>query len=153
MYFFRQMKSPAITATVEGKNKTLYLQVISLCFHTVLCFQSEMCPDEIRQSCTFWFELTFSWYFVLQSVASIEQRTRPNLSKTLKGEVLYLLNMFPKNGNAYILNLLGNYTVNMLTHFCYKHVFPELGLSDRQELAVADATTPQTMLFRLCFTS
>ncbi|XP_054472780.1 NEDD8-activating enzyme E1 catalytic subunit isoform X1 [Anoplopoma fimbria] len=68
-----QMKSPAITATVEGKNKTLYLQ----------------------------------------SVVSIEQRTRPNLSKTLK----------------------------------------ELGLNDGQELAVADATTPQTMLFRLCFTS
>uniref|UniRef100_A0A3Q3SSM0 NEDD8-activating enzyme E1 catalytic subunit n=1 Tax=Mastacembelus armatus TaxID=205130 RepID=A0A3Q3SSM0_9TELE len=68
-----QMKSPAITATVEGKNKTLYLQ----------------------------------------SVASIEQRTRQNLSKTLK----------------------------------------ELGLSDGQELAVADVTTPQTMLFRLCFTS
>lgn len=68
-----QMKSPAITATVEGKNKTLYLQ----------------------------------------SVASIEQRTRPNLSKTLK----------------------------------------ELGLTDGQELAVADVTTPQTMLFRLCFTS
>uniref|UniRef100_A0AAQ5Z9M4 NEDD8-activating enzyme E1 catalytic subunit n=1 Tax=Amphiprion ocellaris TaxID=80972 RepID=A0AAQ5Z9M4_AMPOC len=68
-----QMKSPAVTATVEGKNKTLYLQ----------------------------------------SVASIEQRTRPNLSKTLK----------------------------------------ELGLTDGQELAVADVTTPQTMLFRLCFTS
>uniref|UniRef100_A0A667YX36 NEDD8-activating enzyme E1 catalytic subunit n=1 Tax=Myripristis murdjan TaxID=586833 RepID=A0A667YX36_9TELE len=68
-----QMKSPAITATVEGKNKTLYLQ----------------------------------------SVASIEQRTRPNLSKTLK----------------------------------------ELGLSDGQELAIADVTTPQTMLFRLSFTS
>uniref|UniRef100_A0A8C4HUP2 NEDD8-activating enzyme E1 catalytic subunit n=1 Tax=Dicentrarchus labrax TaxID=13489 RepID=A0A8C4HUP2_DICLA len=68
-----QMKSPAITASVEGKNKTLYLQ----------------------------------------SVASIEQRTRPNLSKTLK----------------------------------------ELGLTDRQELAVADVTTPQTMLFRLSFTS
>uniref|UniRef100_A0A665U7Z9 NEDD8-activating enzyme E1 catalytic subunit n=2 Tax=Echeneis naucrates TaxID=173247 RepID=A0A665U7Z9_ECHNA len=68
-----QMKSPAITATVEGKNKTLYLQ----------------------------------------SVASIEQRTRPNLSKTLK----------------------------------------ELGLTGGQELAVADVTTPQTMLFRLCFTS
>uniref|UniRef100_A0A671V6G2 NEDD8-activating enzyme E1 catalytic subunit n=1 Tax=Sparus aurata TaxID=8175 RepID=A0A671V6G2_SPAAU len=72
-YDILQMKSPAITATVEGKNKTLYLQ----------------------------------------SVASIEQRTRPNLSKTLK----------------------------------------ELGLADRQELAVADVTTPQTMLFRLCFTS
>ncbi|CAG5983646.1 unnamed protein product [Menidia menidia] len=68
-----QMKSPAITATVEGKNKTLYLQ----------------------------------------SVASIEQRTRPNLSKTLK----------------------------------------ELGLKEGQELAVADVTSPQTMLFRLCFTS
>ncbi|KAM7402539.1 hypothetical protein PAMP_017767 [Pampus punctatissimus] len=68
-----QMKSPAITATVEGKNKTLYLQ----------------------------------------SVASIEQRTRPNLCKTLK----------------------------------------ELGLTDGQVLAVADVTTPQTMLFRLCFTS
>uniref|UniRef100_A0A3P8RMA0 NEDD8-activating enzyme E1 catalytic subunit n=1 Tax=Amphiprion percula TaxID=161767 RepID=A0A3P8RMA0_AMPPE len=68
-----QMKSPAVTATVEGKNKTLYLQ----------------------------------------SVASIEQRTRPNLSKTLK----------------------------------------ELGLTDGQELAVADVTTPQTMLFRLYFTS
>uniref|UniRef100_A0A8D3AHD7 NEDD8-activating enzyme E1 catalytic subunit n=1 Tax=Scophthalmus maximus TaxID=52904 RepID=A0A8D3AHD7_SCOMX len=68
-----QMKSPAVTATVEGKNKTLYLQ----------------------------------------SVASIEQRTRPNLSKTLK----------------------------------------ELGLMDGQELAVADVTTPQTMLFRLYFTS
>uniref|UniRef100_A0A3B5BC35 NEDD8-activating enzyme E1 catalytic subunit n=1 Tax=Stegastes partitus TaxID=144197 RepID=A0A3B5BC35_9TELE len=68
-----QMKSPAVTATVDGKNKTLYLQ----------------------------------------SVASIEQRTRPNLSKTLK----------------------------------------ELRLTDGQELAVADVTTPQTMLFRLCFTS
>uniref|UniRef100_A0A8C6PRN1 NEDD8-activating enzyme E1 catalytic subunit n=1 Tax=Nothobranchius furzeri TaxID=105023 RepID=A0A8C6PRN1_NOTFU len=68
-----QMKSPAVTATVEGKSKTLYLQ----------------------------------------SVASIEQRTRPNLSKSLK----------------------------------------ELGLTDGQELAVADVTTPQTMLFRLCFTS
>lgn len=68
-----QMKSPAITATVEGKSKTLYLQ----------------------------------------SVASIEQRTRPNLSKTLT----------------------------------------ELGLTDGQELAVADVTTPQAMLFRLCFTS
>lgn len=31
MHFFRQMKSPAITATVEGKNKTLYLQVSNLC--------------------------------------------------------------------------------------------------------------------------
>lgn len=39
MHFFRQMKSPAITATVEGKNKTLYLQVINLWFHTVLCFK------------------------------------------------------------------------------------------------------------------
>uniref|UniRef100_A0A3P9PXT2 NEDD8-activating enzyme E1 catalytic subunit n=1 Tax=Poecilia reticulata TaxID=8081 RepID=A0A3P9PXT2_POERE len=68
-----QMKSPAVTATVEGKCKTLYLQ----------------------------------------SVASIEQRTRPNLSKSLR----------------------------------------ELGLTDGQELAVADVTTPQTMLFRLCFTS
>ncbi|MED6243775.1 NEDD8-activating protein uba3 [Ataeniobius toweri] len=68
-----QMKSPALTATVEGKSKTLYLQ----------------------------------------SVASIEQRTRPNLSKTLR----------------------------------------ELGLADGQELAVADVTTPQTTLFRLCFTS
>uniref|UniRef100_A0A3Q2E522 NEDD8-activating enzyme E1 catalytic subunit n=1 Tax=Cyprinodon variegatus TaxID=28743 RepID=A0A3Q2E522_CYPVA len=68
-----QMKSPAITAKVEGKSKTLYLQ----------------------------------------SVASIEQRTRPNLSKTLR----------------------------------------DLGLKDGQELAVADVTSPQTMLFRLCFTS
>lgn len=67
-----QMKSPAITATVEEKNKTLYLQ----------------------------------------TVASIEQRTRQNLSKTLK----------------------------------------ELGLEDGQELAVADVTTPQTMLFKLSFT-
>uniref|UniRef100_A0A3B3QVJ5 NEDD8-activating enzyme E1 catalytic subunit n=1 Tax=Paramormyrops kingsleyae TaxID=1676925 RepID=A0A3B3QVJ5_9TELE len=68
-----QMKSPAITATLEGKNKTLYLQ----------------------------------------TVASIEQRTRPNLSKTLK----------------------------------------ELGLVDGQELAVADVTTPQTVLFKLRFTT
>ncbi|XP_067360790.1 NEDD8-activating enzyme E1 catalytic subunit isoform X3 [Channa argus] len=68
-----QMKSPALTATLEGKSKTLYLQ----------------------------------------SVASIEQRTRANLSKTLK----------------------------------------ELGLVNGQELAVADVTTPQTLLFRLCFTS
>ncbi|KAM3843888.1 NEDD8-activating enzyme E1 catalytic subunit isoform 2-T2 [Vipera latastei] len=68
-----QMKSPAITATVYGRNKTLYLQ----------------------------------------SVASIEERTRPNLSKTLK----------------------------------------ELGLVDGQELAVADVTTPQTVLFRLQFTT
>ncbi|KFP05314.1 NEDD8-activating enzyme E1 catalytic subunit [Calypte anna] len=68
-----QMKSPAITATMYGRNKTLYLQ----------------------------------------SVASIEERTRPNLSKTLK----------------------------------------ELGLVDGQELAVADVTTPQTMLFKLHFTT
>uniref|UniRef100_A0A8B9RMD8 NEDD8-activating enzyme E1 catalytic subunit n=1 Tax=Astyanax mexicanus TaxID=7994 RepID=A0A8B9RMD8_ASTMX len=68
-----QMKSPAITATLEGKNKTLYLQ----------------------------------------TVASIEERTRPNLCKTLK----------------------------------------ELGLADGQELAVADVTTPQTVLFKLNFTS
>ncbi|TNN41435.1 NEDD8-activating enzyme E1 catalytic subunit [Liparis tanakae] len=56
---------------------------------------------------------TYTFEAERKSVASIEQRTRPNLSKTLK----------------------------------------ELGLSDGQELAVADATTPQTMLFRLCFTS
>ena len=68
-----QMKSPAITATLEGKNRTLYLQ----------------------------------------SVTSTEERTRPNLSKTLK----------------------------------------ELGLVDGQELAVADVTTPQTVLFKLHFTS
>ncbi|KAF7249948.1 NEDD8-activating enzyme E1 catalytic subunit [Varanus komodoensis] len=68
-----QMKSPAITATVYGRNKTLYLQ----------------------------------------SVASIEERTRSNLSKTLK----------------------------------------ELGLVDGQELAVADVTTPQTVLFKLHFTT
>uniref|UniRef100_A0A8C9SIB5 NEDD8-activating enzyme E1 catalytic subunit n=1 Tax=Scleropages formosus TaxID=113540 RepID=A0A8C9SIB5_SCLFO len=68
-----QMKSPAITATIDGKNRTLYLQ----------------------------------------TVASIEERTRPNLCKTLK----------------------------------------ELGLTDGQELAVADVTTPQTMLFKLHFTS
>ncbi|KAJ7411136.1 NEDD8-activating enzyme E1 catalytic subunit isoform X7 [Willisornis vidua] len=68
-----QMKSPAITATMYGGNKTLYLQ----------------------------------------TVASIEERTRPNLSKTLK----------------------------------------ELGLVDGQELAVADVTTPQTMLFKLHFTT
>ncbi|MFT7801450.1 NEDD8-activating enzyme E1 catalytic subunit [Arapaima gigas] len=68
-----QMKSPAITATMEGKNKTLYLQ----------------------------------------TVASIEERTRPNLCKTLK----------------------------------------ELGLTDGQELAVADVTTPQTVLFKLNYTS
>jgi len=43
---------------------------------------------------------------------SIEERTRPNLSKTLK----------------------------------------ELGLVDGQELAVADVTTPQTVLFKLHFT-
>ncbi|XP_053705476.1 NEDD8-activating enzyme E1 catalytic subunit isoform X1 [Synchiropus splendidus] len=68
-----QMKSPAITTTLEGKNKTLYLQ----------------------------------------SIKSIEERTRPNLCKTLK----------------------------------------ELGLSDGQELAVADVTTPQTVLFKLNFTT
>ncbi|XP_028680340.1 NEDD8-activating enzyme E1 catalytic subunit isoform X1 [Erpetoichthys calabaricus] len=68
-----QMKTPAITTTMNGKNKTLYLQTIS----------------------------------------SIEERTRPNLSRTLK----------------------------------------ELGLTDGQELAVADVTTPQTVLFKLHFTS
>uniref|UniRef100_M4APQ4 NEDD8-activating enzyme E1 catalytic subunit n=1 Tax=Xiphophorus maculatus TaxID=8083 RepID=M4APQ4_XIPMA len=68
-----QMKSPAITTTLEGKNKTLYLQ----------------------------------------SVKSIEERTRPNLCKTLK----------------------------------------ELGLSDGQEIAVADVTTPQTVLFKINFTA
>ncbi|XP_073448311.1 NEDD8-activating enzyme E1 catalytic subunit isoform X1 [Aquarana catesbeiana] len=68
-----QMKSPAITATLDGKNKTLYLQ----------------------------------------TVASIEERTRPNLCKTLH----------------------------------------ELGLVDGQELAVADVTTPQTIIFKLHFTT
>ncbi|XP_072521718.1 NEDD8-activating enzyme E1 catalytic subunit isoform X1 [Salminus brasiliensis] len=68
-----QMKSPAITTTLDGKNKTLYLQ----------------------------------------TVASFEERTRPNLTKTLE----------------------------------------ELGLVNGQELAVADVTTPQTVLFRLNFTS
>ncbi|XP_072328383.1 NEDD8-activating enzyme E1 catalytic subunit isoform X1 [Scyliorhinus torazame] len=76
-----QMKSPAITATLDGKNKTLYLQLMS--------------------------------DLVLQTVASIEERTRPNLSKTLK----------------------------------------ELGLTNGQELAVADITTPQTVLFKLHFTT
>ncbi|KAG8435884.1 hypothetical protein GDO86_007107 [Hymenochirus boettgeri] len=47
------------------------------------------------------------------TVASIEERTRPNLCKTLK----------------------------------------ELGLVDGQELAVADVTTPQTVLFKLHFTT
>uniref|UniRef100_A0A8C4QY10 E2 binding domain-containing protein n=1 Tax=Eptatretus burgeri TaxID=7764 RepID=A0A8C4QY10_EPTBU len=42
-----QMKCPAITATIHGRNKTLYMQ----------------------------------------TVASIEERTRPNLTKTLTGEV------------------------------------------------------------------
>jgi len=32
-------------------------------------------------------------------------------------------------------------------------VFAELGLVDGQELAVADVTTPQTMLFKLNFIS
>uniref|UniRef100_A0A3B4CGH6 NEDD8-activating enzyme E1 catalytic subunit n=1 Tax=Pygocentrus nattereri TaxID=42514 RepID=A0A3B4CGH6_PYGNA len=68
-----QMKSPDITTTLDGRNKTLYLQTI----------------------------------------ASIEERTRPNLGRTLK----------------------------------------ELGLVDGQELAVADVTTPQTVLFKLSFTS
>uniref|UniRef100_A0A8C4ZC33 NEDD8-activating enzyme E1 catalytic subunit n=1 Tax=Gadus morhua TaxID=8049 RepID=A0A8C4ZC33_GADMO len=62
----KKKRSPAITTTLEGKNKTLYLQ----------------------------------------SVKSIEERTRPI----------------------------------------------SLGLSDGQELAVADVTTPQTVLFKLNFT-
>lgn len=41
-------------------------------------------------------------------------------------------------------------------HF-FMHLFvwvdPELGLADGQELAVADVTTPQTVLFKLNFTS
>ncbi|XP_044092737.1 NEDD8-activating enzyme E1 catalytic subunit-like [Neovison vison] len=68
-----QMQSPAITATLKGKNRTLYLQ----------------------------------------SATSIEERTRPNLSKLLK----------------------------------------ELGLVDGQELADADVTAPQTVLFKLHFIS
>lgn len=79
-----------------------------------------------------------------QSVASIEQRTRPNLSKTLKGEVLYLLNVFPSNDFEYDVSLL------FWTCCCF---LSDLGLTDGQELAVADATSPQTMLFRLRFTS
>lgn len=86
-----------------------------------------MCPDKISQLYKFWFELTFSWYFVLQSVASLEQRTRPNLSKTLKGEFLYLLNMFPRNSNAYTLNWSDEHTVNMMTHLCFEHVFSRAG--------------------------
>ncbi|XP_061186301.1 NEDD8-activating enzyme E1 catalytic subunit-like [Saccostrea echinata] len=64
-----QMKSPGITTSVDGKNKTLYMQ----------------------------------------TVKSIEQRTKDNLKKTLK----------------------------------------ELGLSDGQELYVADPTTPASLTFKL----
>ncbi|OXB68115.1 hypothetical protein ASZ78_014576, partial [Callipepla squamata] len=56
---------------------------------------------------------TYTFEAERKTVASIEERTRPNLSKTLK----------------------------------------ELGLVDGQELAVADVTTPQTMLFKLHFTT
>uniref|UniRef100_A0AAY4E9X1 NEDD8-activating enzyme E1 catalytic subunit n=1 Tax=Denticeps clupeoides TaxID=299321 RepID=A0AAY4E9X1_9TELE len=75
-----QMKSPAITTTLQGKNKTLYLQVIN-----------------IKRSLVFSFSLS------------------PSVLVSLTGA--------------------------------------ELGLADGQELAVADVTTPQTVLFKLNFTS
>jgi len=48
---YSQMKSPGVTAMVEGKNKTLYMQ----------------------------------------TVKSIEEKTRQNLKKTLKGILYYFL--------------------------------------------------------------
>uniref|UniRef100_A0A8C4NKN0 NEDD8-activating enzyme E1 catalytic subunit n=1 Tax=Eptatretus burgeri TaxID=7764 RepID=A0A8C4NKN0_EPTBU len=69
-----QMKCPAITATIHGRNKTLYMQVTSLSF-----------------------------------------------------------------------------LIDFSLSFCL--VILELGLSDGQELAVADVTSPQTLLFRLCLKS
>lgn len=40
--------------------------------------------------------------------------------------------------------------INLLDHF---FLVTELGLVDGQELAVADVTTPQTVLFKLHFTT
>lgn len=71
------MKSPAITATVYGRNKTLYLQVTcTYCIFTVRIISYNLSV----------FDHTL---FNFQSVTSIEERTRPNLSKTLKGNVKY----------------------------------------------------------------
>lgn len=73
---FSQMKSPAITTTLDGKNKTLYLQV-------------KMFPNTFFV--LFWISiklnvcLIYCYWVSFQTVASIEERTRPNLSKTLKG--------------------------------------------------------------------
>ena len=66
-----QMKNPGVTAMINGKNKTLYMQ----------------------------------------TVASIEEKTRQNLPKTLT----------------------------------------ELGLTDNDEINVADVTTPNTVVFKLKF--
>lgn len=66
--------------------------------------------------------LMFICYFVLQSVASIEQRTRPNLSKTLKGEMLGLLNMFPWQSHSKYW-MLNEPIMNILTQVCHGLVF------------------------------
>lgn len=79
--FYRQMKSPAITTTLEGKNKTLYLQVMRLPF-------SEGCTMLLYLS------TTIKPVPLFQSVKSIEERTRPNLCKTLKGNVNLTLKHF-----------------------------------------------------------
>jgi len=66
-------------------------------------------------------------FFILQSVASIEQRTRPNLSKTLTGELLFFLNVFPPNVIASTLCWWDECTGNMLTHsmFSFFRAGPE----------------------------
>ena len=63
VFFFSQMKSPGITTTFNGKNKTLYMQ----------------------------------------TVKSIEEKTRENLKKTLGGKNIY--NTFFLECNGQILGL------------------------------------------------
>lgn len=78
-FIYRQMKSPAITATMYGGNKTLYLQVI---WTYIIVFKIWIYINLLNLK-----ENIFPFFFNLQTVASIEERTRPNLSKTLKGIV------------------------------------------------------------------
>lgn len=83
------MKSPAITTTLEGKNKTLYLQVIyglKMNVHFIINYNYITVSSSPS---IYYYNCHISVYsFIFQSVKSIEERTRPNLCKTLKGNNL-----------------------------------------------------------------
>lgn len=87
---------------------------------------------------------------LFQSVKSIEERTRPNLCKTLKGnKKQHSPSLFPVCPKWPVADIHDN--IRVILHDFSSDA--ELGLSDGQELAVADVTTPQTVLFKLNFTT